>query len=166
MGFRVVGPLPVSSSAGPWLCAIVILAALSTPMPGAESERSEVAAVLIREGLHSLELGKVERATRQFERAVQLRPAHPTAYMHLARAHGVAHRLEQAHAALAKAEIHARGSRKVRYRIELLRGDLYRDTGDRARARASYERAKRLRFRNREARQRLEALEAQAPPVN
>jgi tetratricopeptide (TPR) repeat protein len=118
------------------------------------------AQAMVREGLKYLNAGNVERATRQFERAVQLAPADPSAYVHLARAHGAGRRFAEAHKVLGKAEIHAHGERKILYEVELTRGDLRRGEGDREAARAAYQRAAGLRFFNREARDRLLALEA------
>jgi tetratricopeptide (TPR) repeat protein len=115
----------------------------------------------VREGLKYLQAGNVERATRQFERAVQLAPADPFVYIPLARAHGAARRFAEAHKVLAKAEIHSHGERKIVYEIELTRGDLLRDEGNREAARAAYVRAAGLRFFNREARERLRTLDAQ-----
>lgn len=126
----------------------------------AESGDDEAAArALIREGARYLESGNVERASRQFERAVQLAPADPIVYVYLARARGAARRFEEAHKVLAKAVIHAHDDRRALYEIELARGDLYRDEGKLEQARAAYLKAADLRFFNREARDRLRALE-------
>lgn len=138
-----------------------MLGLLSAAGAGLAAPADEAAAqALVREGLKYLQAGNIERATRQFERAVQLAPGDPSVYIPLARAHGAGRRFAEAHKALAKAEIHARGERKIVYEIELARGDLRRDEGDREAARAAYRRAAGLRFFNREARERLQALDA------
>ena len=120
---------------------------LSVPAIAAYQEGSKAAArELIRKGERSLKAGEVERAVRQFERALRLSPEDPEVYIHLARAHGAARRFEEAHRVLANAMIHARGNRKLRYQIELVRGDLYREEGQREKAREAYEQAVGLRF--------------------
>jgi tetratricopeptide (TPR) repeat protein len=148
------------SPAAAWAAAIVLglwWAAGAAPAAPADEAAAQA---LVREGLKHLQAGNVERATRQFERAVQLAPGDPTVYIPLARAHGAGRRFAEAHKVLAKAEIHAHGERKILYEIELARGDLRRDEGDKQAARAAYGRAAGLRFFNREARERLQALDA------
>lgn len=119
---------------------------------------------MIREGLRHLEAGNADRAVRSFERAVQIAPAEPSTYLHLARAHSAARRFAEAHKVLSKATIHAHGNSKVLYEVELARGDLYRDEGRIEPARAAYKKAAGLKFFNREARERLKSLEAPAEP--
>lgn len=145
------------------LLALVVLSAL---VSAADQGGSEAAArALIQEGERNLKAGEVERAVRQFERALKLSPEDPEAYIHLARAHGAASRFLEAQRILANATILARGNRKVRYKIELVRGDLYREEGEREQARKAYEQAVGLRFLNREARRRLQRLdEPEEPP--
>ncbi|MCZ6779336.1 MAG: tetratricopeptide repeat protein [Acidobacteria bacterium] len=147
--------------------AVLLALALAVPVFAAEQGGSEAAArALIREGERSLKAGDIERALRQFERALRLSPEDCDTYTHLARAHGAAHRFEEAHRVLANAMIHARGNRRLRYQIELVRGDLYRDEGQREQARKAYEQAVGLRFFNREARRRLQVLdEPEEPPL-
>jgi tetratricopeptide (TPR) repeat protein len=158
MGGAQAAPLARVGGAALAAALALGLAAAGTAL-GAPADEA-AARALVREGLRHLQEGNVERATRQFERAVQLAPADPFVYIPLARAHGAGRRFAEAHKVLAKAEIHAHGERKIVYEIELARGDLRRDEGDREAARAAYRRAAALRFFNREARERLHALDA------
>jgi tetratricopeptide (TPR) repeat protein len=149
------------------VCLLSALVALAAPpaLASSDSRDAAAAAALIQEGVKNLQAGQVERATRQFERAIQMRPNDPTGYVYLARAHGAAQRFEEARKVLARASIHAREDRKVRYDIELTRGDLFRDEGNNEPARACYKRAAGMRFFNKEARRRLEALDSGAAPA-
>lgn len=148
------------------ICGVFAFLALAAPpaLASADSRDAAAADALIQEGVKNLEAGQVERATRQFERAIQMRPNDPTGYMYLARAHGAAQRFEEARKVLAKAGIHARDDRKMQYDIELTRGDLFRDEGNKEQARACYERAAGMRIFNKEARRRIEALDSGAAP--
>jgi tetratricopeptide (TPR) repeat protein len=163
LGVRILGSHSVTRTLLEW-AALVAVAALSAQVPtvAADPRDDEAAArAVVRDGARSLEAGEVERAIRQFERALRLHPDDPEAYLYLSRAHGIAGRFKEAHRVLAKAEIHAHDSRKLRYTIELQRGDLHRDAGERQQAREAYERAAGLRIFNREARRRLKALDEQ-----
>lgn len=166
MGDGAVGVAALSRAllAPALLSAALVAAALASPgVPAAEEDGSAAARALIREGIRHLESGNVERAARQFERAVQIAPSDPAGYIHLARARGAGQRFAEAHKVLAKALIHAHADPKILYSIEIARGDLYRDEGKIDPARAAYEKARELRFFNREARDRLRALDA--PPA-
>ena len=144
--------------------AACVLFPLSPALAASDEGDTAAAQALIREGTGYLEAGNIERAARQFERAVQLAPADPIGYIHLARARGAAKRYAEAHKVLAKADIHAQGDKKALYEILLVRGDLHRDEGNVDLARTAYERAAGTRFFHREATARLQALDAPPPP--
>lgn len=146
--------------------ALACFAASAAPERADALDSDQAAAqAMIREGIRQLEAGNAERAIRQFERAVQLAPADPFAYLHLARAHSAAGRAAEAHKVLAKAAIHTHGDKKLLYELELTRGDILRGEGKVDAARAAYQKAVELRFFNREARERLQALQTPASPA-
>ena len=165
-------PGPARSTALPAVSVLAILAIAAGLAAGTtgvaraadDSHDSAAAQALLREGMKHLQAGSIERAARQFERAVQLAPSDPVVYIHLARARGAARRFAEAHKVLAKAAIHAQGEKKLMYEVEIARGDLHRDEGHLDKARADYQRAADLRMFNREARERLRALDAGSQP--
>jgi tetratricopeptide (TPR) repeat protein len=117
------------------------------PMEGQPKEifpEDVVAMSLIDEGKRHMAEGDYEEAVERFERAVSMSPSQPRGYYFLARISFLQRQYRQALAFLNKAELLFGSSPEWQGEVCTLRGAVYEEGGDQAKARLAYERA--LRF--------------------